>query len=87
VAYLRRLAEEGPNLPADIAAHVVDYLWELRPEWGGTEHRFFYFFLIKETIYVVHAVTKKRQKTKDTDIEIAQARAAELRALHAVGKL
>ncbi len=87
VAYLRRLAEEGPNLPANIAARVVDDLWELRPEWGGTEHRFFYFFLIEDTIYVVPAVTKKRHRTKDTDIEVAQTRVAELRALYAAGKL
>src|SRR4051812_38076887 len=62
VIYLRRLEIEGNQLPANIAAHVEDDLWELRPEWGGTEHRLFYFALIGDTFYVVHAVKKKRQK-------------------------
>jgi phage-related protein len=86
VAYLKRLAAEGNNLPGNIAAHMEGDLWELRPEWGGTEYRFFYFTLSGTTIYVVHAVTKKRQKSKDTDIQIARARIEEIRRLYEAGE-
>ena len=39
------LEEFGFNLPRSFIAKVHGDLWELRPEWAGTEYRFLYFAL------------------------------------------
>ena len=44
----------------------------------GTEHRVFYVARFAEAVYVLHAFEKKTQKTPRRDIEVAQARLAEL---------
>jgi phage-related protein len=79
VSYLKQLEEHGNRLPAQYARHLEAELWELRPEWSGTEYRLFYFTLVPGRVYVVHGVAKKRQKTKQTDIETALARIADVR--------
>lgn len=43
-----------------------------------TEHRVFYVARFAEAVYVLHAFEKKMQKTPRRDIEIAQARLADL---------
>lgn len=79
IAYIDMLEEFGFTLPRSIIAKVRGDVWELRPEWGGTEYRFLYFSLVKNRIVILHALTKKTQKLKSKDIEIAKARAKDLR--------
>lgn len=80
LAYIDQLEQFGNRLPANIAAKVEGDLWELRPEFGGVEHRFFYFTFVDRQIVIVHAIKKKRQKLKSSDIATAQKRIAEVRS-------
>ncbi len=79
LAYIEQLEQFGNRLPSNFASKVKDDVWELRPEWGGVEHRFFYFTFVERRIVIVHALTKKSQKLKAQDISIALSRVEEVR--------
>jgi len=79
VAYINMLGEFGLGLPRSYIAKVRDELWELRPEWAGTEYRFLYFTQVGQRIIIVHALTKKAQKLKPSDIDLALARVADVK--------
>jgi phage-related protein len=74
LAYLRQLGERGFDLPGSIIAKVRGKIWELRPEWGGTEYRFFYVAMVGRRFVVLHAIRKQSQKLTARDIEIAENR-------------
>lgn len=74
IAYMDLLEEFGANLPRAIIAKIRGDLWELRPEWAGTEYRFLYFTLVGQRIVILHAITKKSQKLKARDIDLAETR-------------
>ena len=44
----------------------------------GTAHRVFYVAKFAEAVYVLHAMTKKTQKTPQRDIELAARRLRQL---------
>jgi phage-related protein len=67
------LEEFGLNLPRSCIAKVRDERWELRPEWAGTEYRCLYFTQVEQRIIIVHALTKKAQKLRPADIDVARA--------------
>lgn len=46
---------------------------EIRIHQGG-EHRIFYVAKFKEAVFVLHAFTKKTQKTRRPDIEVGKRR-------------
>ena len=46
----------------------------------GTAHRVFYVAKFAEAVYVLHAMTKKTQKTPRQDIELAAKRLGQLAA-------
>lgn len=50
---------------------------EIRIHADG-EYRVLYLATRPESVYVVHAFTKKRQRTRKLDIELAQSRLKEL---------
>lgn len=77
LAYISRLESDGTRLPSSIAKHVRGKIWELRPEWSGTEYRFFYGAIIGQRFVILHAVEKKSQKLKEKDIVLAEERYAE----------
>ena len=78
-AYIDALEAEGLSLPACYVKKVADDLWELRPEYGGTEYRFFYFTLVRRRFVIVHAVAKKSQRLKTRDVKLALDRVRETR--------
>lgn len=78
VAYLEQLEEHGFDLPRSFIAKVRGNIWELRPEWAGTEYRFFYVAMVGRRFVVLHAIRKKSQKVKSKDIELAEARYADV---------
>lgn len=80
LTYLALLTEHGNTLPANYIKHIQGDLWELRPEFGGTEYRFFYVLLTAETVVVLHAFTKKTQRTPSAEIVRALSRLAEVQA-------
>lgn len=71
---MEALEEHGFELPRSFIAKVRGNIWELRPEWAGTEYRFFYVAMIGRRLVVLHAIKKKSQKVKAKDIELAEAR-------------
>ncbi len=79
IAYIDMLEEFGFNLPRSFIAKVRGDLWELRPEWAGTEYRFLYFAMVGQRLVILHAMTKKTQKLKTKDIKLAEARMADVR--------
>jgi hypothetical protein len=47
LAYIEMLRGSPLRLPISMAKKVEGKLWELRPEFGGTEFRLFYFYSSK----------------------------------------
>lgn len=78
VDYMLLLEERGNRLPSNYASKVEDNLWELRPEFGGIEYRYFYFSYVDNQIVVVHAVSKKSQRLKPGDVRLALSRVEEV---------
>ncbi|TKB71023.1 MAG: type II toxin-antitoxin system RelE/ParE family toxin [Nitrospira sp.] len=74
LAYLRQVEEHGFGLPHSVIAKVRGKIWELRPEWGGIEYRFFYVAIVGRRIVALHAIRKQSQKLKAKDIEMAESR-------------
>lgn len=72
-SYIDLLALMGLALRASHIKKLEGDIWELRPEFGGTEYRIF-FGRHGTRFILLHAVTKKRQKTARTDIVMAQRR-------------
>ena len=79
VDYMLLLEERGNRLPSNYASKVEDNLWELRPEFGGIEYRYFYFSYVDNQIVIVHAVSKKSQRLKPGDVRLALSRVDEVR--------
>lgn len=77
--YMLLLEERGNRLPGNYASKVQDDLWELRPEFGGIEYRYFYFTYVEEQIVIVHAISKKSQRLKPSDTRLALNRVEEVR--------
>lgn len=76
--YFDRLAEHGNSLPGNYIKYLQGGLWELRPEFGGVEFRFFYFIVTAAgEIVILHAFKKKTQKTPERDLSLALKRMAE----------
>ena len=76
-AYISALSEQGNSLPSNYIKPLGDGLWELRPEFGGTEFRLFYFTVVQNTIVMLHAIKKKTQKTPRKDLDLARKRQKE----------
>jgi phage-related protein len=80
LSYMQLLMERGNTLPSQYAKHLEGDLWELRPEFGGVEFRYFYFTFVDNLIVIVHAIKKKSQKTRPRDIALARKRIEELKS-------
>jgi phage-related protein len=74
--YLRVLKEKGPVLHEPYVKKVSGKIYELRPGFAGSEFRIF-FFWFGSTAVLLHAIIKKDQKLKRSDIEIAESRMRE----------
>jgi phage-related protein len=73
IAYIDLLGVMGFTLHASHIKKLDGDIWELRPEFGGTEYRIF-FGRHGETFVLLHGITKKRQKAARADIMLAQRR-------------
>ena len=59
--YIELLQENGTNLPVEIAKHIENEIWELRPG----NNRIFFFFYCNGTYVLLHHYRKKN--TKNTE--------------------
>jgi phage-related protein len=78
LAYMDQLEEHGFELPRSFIAKIRGDIWELRPEWAGTEYRFFYVAMVGRRFVVLHAIKKKSQRVKERNLALAEARHAEV---------
>lgn len=80
LSYIEQLEQRGKTLQAfsQYTKKLSDYkeyqIWELRPEFGGTEYRLVYSEVKPNVAVILHCFVKKRQKTDAKDISIAKAR-------------
>lgn len=65
--YIQLLSEHGTKLGENIAKHLGDGIWELRPG----NNRVFFFYFEKDTYVLLHHFRKKTQKTPRKEIEKA----------------
>lgn len=61
------LKNQGTRLPQNIAKHLQDELWELRPG----DNRVLYFYWDHHTFVLLHHFRKRSQKTPTAEIEKA----------------
>ena len=66
--YIQLLQDNGTRLNENIAKHLEDGIWELRPG----NNRVFYFFFENDTFVLLHYFRKKSQKTPKREIEKAK---------------
>ena len=67
--YIQLLQDNGTNLPVEVAKHIEDEIWELRPG----NNRIFFFFYCNGTYVLLHHYRKKSQKTPPQEIVRANA--------------
>lgn len=65
--WLEMLEREGPNLPRPYADVIRGKIRELRVSFGGTHHRFLYFFHEKWVV-VTHGFIKKTLAVPEEEI-------------------
>lgn len=79
MSYIEILMSFGPRLPTQYAKHIEHGIWELRPEFGGTEVRLFYFTFIDNLVVVLHGCKKpNKQREFYREFSIAESRMKDL---------
>ena len=68
INYYINLLRNGVKLPQNIAKHISEEIWELRPG----KNRILYFYFEKNTFVLLHMFRKKSKKTPISEIEKAK---------------
>ena len=71
---LELLAEFGLRLGRPHVRHVDDKIWELRIRAGGKAYRILYFAYTGRRCVLLHAFSKKTQKTPKGELNVARQR-------------
>lgn len=69
--WIKKLQEEGPNLPRPYADYLRDDIYELRVKLTGDQIRILYFFCFKDYIVLTHSFRKNTQKVPPKEIKKA----------------
>lgn len=69
VKYLNYLKEKGTFAGNPIVKHIEKDIWELRPD----KERIFFVVYVEGVFVLLHAFTKKTQKTPEKELERARA--------------
>lgn len=72
------LMEFGPSLRMPHSRAIGDGLFEMRPHGREGIGRAFYCFVVGQRIIILHAYTKKRQRTPDSELKTARKRLKEV---------
>lgn len=78
LAYVDKLRDPGLPLTRNYSAPVRGRIWELRPEWSGTEYQLLYARLSDGRFVILTAFKKDRQKLRERDIIRAEERLTEI---------
>ena len=71
IGYIELLRSKGGRFYEPYTKHVQGSVWELRVDLGRRASRVFYFLARGQRIVMLHAFTKKSQKTPGREIETA----------------
>ena len=82
-AYLVELLQQGHNLRRPITDYLSEGIYELRPKGN----RIFYFFFLKDSVVLVHAIRKKTARIPKDDLMLCLRRKAEVEELKRIEKL
>lgn len=75
------LEKYGTRLPPPHVKHLDGDIYELRVR-GKVHHRLLYAQIGPRHLLVLHAITKKRDEVRRTDIELAKSRLGDYRSRH-----
>ena len=73
-AYIHKLQHEGYNLRRPMADYLGNGIYELRPK----ANRIFFFFFLKDSIVLLHAIRKKTYAVPSSDLELCLKRKAQV---------
>lgn len=77
-AWIHLLEAEGHQLRRPYADKVRGALYELRIRFGADQIRILYFFFMRDKIILLHVFRKKQDRIEARDIELAEARMADV---------
>lgn len=82
-AYIVELLNQGHDLRRPIADYLGDGIYELRPK----NNRIFYFFFLKDSAVLLHAIRKKTDKIPEKDLKLCIKRKTQVEELQEIEKL
>jgi len=82
-AYIEELKLQGHNLRRPLADYIGHGIYELRP--GA--NRVFYFFFMRNSVVLVHALRKKTDKLPQRDIDLCVSRKRQAERSGKYGKI
>ena len=65
-AYIRELKKQGNNLRRPIADYLRSGIYELRPK----DNRVFYFFYLRDSVVLVHAIKKRTCEIPENELRL-----------------
>ena len=69
-AYMAELLQRGHQLRRPIADYLGNGIYELRPK----NNRIFYFFFMKSSAVMIHAIRKTTHKIPESDLQLCARR-------------
>ena len=70
LAYISELEKQGNNLRRPMADYLEDSIYELRPK----DNRIFYFFYLRDSAVLLHAIKKKTREIPRDDLNLCLKR-------------
>ncbi len=83
LAYINELLRQGHNLRRPIADYLAEGIYELRPKGN----RIFYFFFLKDSAVLVHALKKKTASIPKNDLLLCLERKKKVIGLNCIEEL
>lgn len=73
-AYIRELKKQGNNLRRPMADYLKGGIYELRPK----DNRIFYFFYLRDSVVLVHAIKKRTSEIPENELRLCFKRKGEV---------
>ena len=83
LAYISELLKEGHNLRRPMADYLGHGIYELRPK----NNRIFYFFFLRDSAVLLHAIKKKTYEIPESDLNICIKRKSQVEEKESIKKL
>jgi len=83
LAYISELLKEGHNLRRPMADYLGHGIYELRPK----NNRILYFFFLRDSAVLLHAIKKKTYKIPESDLNICIKRKSQVEGSKSIKRL